>query len=295
MFSTNSHLRFLTVLTIILGTAGISESLELTIPDSGQIQMLKTLDGSVSFGRIVQVGADSIAFRTRFGRVSIPVSDIRDVRDVSARSVRNGEYWYPNPNGSRLLFAPTGRALKKGQGYVADHFLLFPSMTLGLSDRITIGGGVSVIPGIDMTDQLFYFTPKVSLYQSESAHLATGAFLMRVPTGDGFSDVELAAIYYGVATLGNADRSITTGLGYGRAGGHGQAVLSSHESVRDRLYHPKSGAILRNYLFIHLYALLVTPLNPSLGKTISSPFRRQNSSSGFTNIPRALSSCRITD
>ena len=91
MFSTNSHLRFLTVLTIILGTAGISGSLELAIPDSGQIQMLKTLDGSVSFGRIVQVGADSIAFRTRFGRVSIPVSDIRDVRVVSARSFRNGE------------------------------------------------------------------------------------------------------------------------------------------------------------------------------------------------------------
>lgn len=32
-----------------------------------------------------------------------------------------------------------------------------------------------------------------------------------------------------------------------------------------RQYHPKIGAILRSYLFIHLYALLVTPLNLSLG------------------------------
>lgn len=40
-------------------------------------------------------------------------------------------------------------------------------------------------------------------------------------------------------------------------------------------YRPKIGAILRNYLFIHLYALLVTPLNLSLGTnyfyTLSAP------------------------
>ena len=42
-----------------------------------------------------------------------------------------------------------------------------------------------------------------------------------------------------------------------------------------RHYHPKTGAILRNYLFIHLYALLVTPLNIRLGTnyffTLSAP------------------------
>ena len=32
-----------------------------------------------------------------------------------------------------------------------------------------------------------------------------------------------------------------------------------------RQYHPGKGAILRSYLFIHLYALLVTPLNLHLG------------------------------
>lgn len=218
MFTTNSHRRYLAVLTIMLCATSNSESLELTIPDSGRIQILKTLDGSVSFGQIVQVGEDSIVFKTRFGGVSIPVSDIRDIREAPPRSIRNGEYRYPNPNESRLLFAPTGRALRGGQGYVADHALFFPSVTMGLTDRITIGGGTSVIPGIDVTDQLFYITPKIALYSSESVSLATGAFL--VATGEGS-----AAIYYGVGTLGNADQSITAGLGYGRADGHGQGIL----------------------------------------------------------------------
>ena len=218
MFSIKSHRHLLTVLAFVLCAPGVSESLELTIPDSGRIQILKTTDGSVSFGRIVHVGEDSIVFKTRFGQVSVPVSHIRDIREVPASSIRNGEYWYPNPNGSRLLFAPTGRTLKKGQGYFADHLLFLPSVTLGLTDRITIGGGISVFPGTGLSGQLFYFTPKVGLYQSKSANLAAGAFLA---TADG----ELAAIYYGVGTLGNADQSVTAGLGYGRAGDDGQAIL----------------------------------------------------------------------
>jgi len=44
-----------------------------------------------------------------------------------------------------------------------------------------------------------------------------------------------------------------------------------------RHYHPKFGAILRNFLFIHVYALLVTPLNLSLGTnyfyTLSAPIQ----------------------
>ena len=42
-----------------------------------------------------------------------------------------------------------------------------------------------------------------------------------------------------------------------------------------RQYRPKIGAVLRSYLFIHLYALLVTPFNLSLGTnyfyTLSAP------------------------
>ena len=42
-----------------------------------------------------------------------------------------------------------------------------------------------------------------------------------------------------------------------------------------RRFHPNIGAVLRSYLFIHLYALLVTPLNLSLGTnyffTLSAP------------------------
>lgn len=108
---------------------------------------------------------------------------------------------------------------------MADHMLFFPSVTVGVTDRVTIGGGLSIFPGVGFQDQLMYFNPKVGLSQSESFNLATGAFLVRAPADEDFDGGGLAAIYYGVATTGTPDRHVTAGLGYGTADGSGQAIL----------------------------------------------------------------------
>ena len=114
--------------------------------------------------------------------------------------------------------------LQRGEGYVADHFLFFPSVTVGVSDRVTLGGGISIFPSIGLQNQLMYFTPKVGVIRGESLSVAAGAFLVRHPTDESHRN-QLAAIYYGVATVGTADRHLTTGLGFGTADGSGQAIL----------------------------------------------------------------------
>jgi hypothetical protein len=42
-----------------------------------------------------------------------------------------------DPNYSRLLFAPTGRPLKKGDGYFSDYEVLFPGLAVGLTDHVS--------------------------------------------------------------------------------------------------------------------------------------------------------------
>ena len=67
---------------------------------------------------------------TRYGTLHIPQSQIREIREIGQFSLKKGEYWFPNPNTTRLFFAPTARTLEKGDGYFADYYLFFPLLHL---------------------------------------------------------------------------------------------------------------------------------------------------------------------
>jgi len=94
---------------------------KMTVPDSTHLQIVTLTDGSTIFGRIVSVSADTVSFQTGAGTMQLSIKAIRDVRLISADDVREGEYWFPNPNSTRLFFAPTGEQLKQGEGYFSDY------------------------------------------------------------------------------------------------------------------------------------------------------------------------------
>ena len=184
---------------------------DLSIPDSTHVQILTTRDGSTNIGRIVEITANEIQFETGFGTIAIAISRIQEIKEVPASSIRDGQYWFPNPNATRLYFAPTARMLKQGEGYIADYWLFFPAITYGMTDHITIGAGMSLFPG---DEQMFYFTPKVGLRAAENLNLAAGALLVKLPAWDD-DDASTAGILYGVCTYGTSNGSITAGFGYG--------------------------------------------------------------------------------
>lgn len=189
---------------------------QLQIPDSSTVQMITTMDGSTLIGRIIDIMDDMILFQTEMGNISLKISRIKKIDEVPAKSIRGGNYWFPNPNYTRLYFAPTGRMLEKGKGYFSDYYIFFPGIAYGLTDRLTIGGGFSIFPGVNMNDQLFFITPKIGLIQSDDINLAAGALIIKIPDEDDFGTF---GILYGVGTYGSADRSISIGLGYGFASG----------------------------------------------------------------------------
>ena len=67
--------------------------------------------------------------------------------------------------------------------------------------------------GVDIADQLIYFTPKVGLKTSETSSLAAGALILALPEID--DESPLVGVLYGVGTFGKPDASLTVGLGYG--------------------------------------------------------------------------------
>jgi hypothetical protein len=224
-------------------TAGAQAASEvrsrMTVPDSTHLQIVTLIDGSTIFGRIVSVSADTVSFQTGAGTMQLSVKAIRDVRQISAEDVREGDYWFPNPNSTRLFFAPTGQQLKQGEGYFSDYELFFPGVAIGVTDNISIGGGISLFPA-SASDQVYYVTPKIGFSPSDKVHLATGVLFAGTNGGTG-------GIYYGVGTFGDGNGSVTVGGGYGFAGGKIQSkpvgMLGAEYRISRRL-----GIVTENYL-----------------------------------------------
>lgn len=195
---------------------------QLAIPDSAHVQLIRLGDGTTAMGRITAVNDDTVRFRTGFGEMAIAVDAIDEVRTVPAAEIRGGRRWVPNPNATRLFFGPTARLLERGRGYFADYCVLFPTVTYGVFDHVTIGGGMSLVPGLGLDRQIYYLTPKAGFSPRRDLHLAAGALVIGLPVGDdsgsGRRSVS-AGIVYAVATCGTLDRSLTAGLGYGYADG----------------------------------------------------------------------------
>ena len=184
---------------------------KMTVPDSAHMQIVTLRDGSTIFGRIVSVSADTVVFQGGGGSMQLAAGSIKEIKEIDASDLREGSYWFPNPNSTRLFFAPSGQMLKRGEGYVSDYELFFPGIAYGVTDNFSIGGGFSLLPAA-AEDQAYYFTPKIGFSVAEKVHLAAGVLFAGTRGGTG-------GVYYAVGTLGDGNGSVTLGGGYGFAGG----------------------------------------------------------------------------
>ena len=227
----------------------------LVVADSGVQQRVVMRDGSELIGRITAVGDSTVQFQSTMGLMTLRSDDILGLSSERGGTMRHGQYYFPNPNATRLIFAPTGRMLQQGEGYFSDYWVFFPGISVGLADMVSIGGGMSIFPGVSPTEQLFYFTPKVGVVKRENFNAAVGALFVAVPNFDDGSDRASAGMLYGVSTWGNLDNSFTAGMGYGFANGDlasSPAVLLGGE-VRAS---PRMSLVTENYIIPGGTALL---------------------------------------
>lgn len=186
----------------------------LASPDTTQAQIYRVelTDASILIGSIQAEDDTTIQFKTLAGlEVSIPKGLIAKRKEISSKIVE-GKVWRADPNQTRLFFAPTGRALKGGQGYFSVYELFFPFIAVGVTDYITLAGGLSLFPGADQ--QLLYLAPKITPLQLDKFDLSAGLLYIFVPNNE-----EDAGIFYGVGTYGNETASLTLGIGFGFSGG----------------------------------------------------------------------------
>ncbi len=160
-------------------------------------------DGNVLNGRIIERKANVLVFKTdNLGVIDIPTNNIKKITEINEANMKNGEYWFPNPNSSRYFFGPSGISLKKGEGYYQNIYLAYNSVSYGLTDYFTIGGGVFLPIAA-------FITPKVSFNITPKFYLGAGTLL---GIGPGNTVIGVA---YGIATYGTLEHNITLGSGFG--------------------------------------------------------------------------------
>ncbi len=171
-------------------------------------------DGTLVEGTIIQETETHILVETLVGlEVKVPRTSI-----VAIKKRRAGAFSRPDPNYTRLMFAPTGRPLRRGDRYFFNHYVLFPGMAYGFTDRFGVAGGLSVIPGLGLSEQILSVAPKFGLYDSGDLALSAGVLYMN------FANEGAGGMAFAVGTKGSPDKSITCGIGLGYIAEEGEAV-----------------------------------------------------------------------
>ena len=154
----------LTVLIVIAATVGSASAQDTTAtPQAVTLYELALRDGSRLYGDVVRQDNVEVVFRTQGGTtLTVARTEILSLLRVSG--IINGEEFEPaDPNQTRLFFGPTGRSLKRGQTYLGVYEFGLPFVQVGITDRISVGGGTPLFFGEGESSRPFWITPKVQL------------------------------------------------------------------------------------------------------------------------------------
>jgi hypothetical protein len=165
-------------------------------------------DGNQLLGKLSRAQGDTLTIRTHSGlSIPVPIGLIANVSEELSHA-EGGKFYRTDPHDTRLLFAPTGRRLKPGRGYFADYYIFFPTLAFGLTDFFSMAGGMSILPGVPIQNQLFYFMPKVTIKASENVGVGGGLLYLALP-----DENESVSLAYGVTSFGKHEGALTLGLG----------------------------------------------------------------------------------
>jgi hypothetical protein len=182
-------------------------------PVLGRTYQVELRNGTQFRGVLTALSLDNLEFDTQdLGHLVVARANLSQLRSLDGPArlgFRRG--YYDIGNGNRLFFGPTARNLRQGEGVAQDVWIYLAGVNYGITDNISVGGYLSVLPGLAPQNQLLLLTPKVSLPLREDLHVAAGVLYMRIPDFDdgGFG----VGLLYGALTSGSADNNVTVGLG----------------------------------------------------------------------------------
>jgi len=179
-------------------------------------------DGSSIYGKLISENDLEIKLQTaNMGEVTIKKSEIKKIEVVQETQFKKGKYWFPNPNSTRYLFGPTGRNIKKGNGYWQNIDIIFNSAHYGFTDWFSVGAGFEAISTFS-GHPIFMIMPKVGFNITDKFSAGGGIFYINADLaseGDEILETSFSGgLAYGVVTYGTEDINGSVGAGWAFSG-----------------------------------------------------------------------------
>lgn len=180
------------------------------------IYSIETTDGNEYIGKILSRDAEKIVILTdNLGELTILTKDIKRIERIAEASMRDGEYWFENPQATRYFWAPNGYGLKKGEAYYQNVWIFFNQVSVGVTDHFTIGAGMMPLFLFGAPTPV-WVTPKFSIpVKKDKINVGLGVLAGTVLGGEGTS----LGLLYGSTTFGSKNNNLTIGAGFGFADG----------------------------------------------------------------------------
>jgi hypothetical protein len=229
--------RIISILVLVTAAFTSSAMAQAAPP---QVVEVKLRDGSLLFGTIVSDERDRLVIKTVSGAdVTVNRDQVISIQQTAGTSV-GGEFWTDDVISSKLFLGPTGRTLKRGEGYLAIDSIFVPVFQVGVTDRFSIGLGAPFYGFLRSA----WITPKFQIYRNEKTAVSAGVLHLFVP------DFGVGGYGYVVATLGTVNGAVTLGGGmlYGRDDDSG-AAIPMFTVGGDRRLSRRTKFVTENYIF----------------------------------------------
>ena len=187
------------LLALVVLLAGATETFGQDAPPP--IVEVRLRDGSVIYGTVVADNRAQLVLRAVGGaEITVSRDQVKSIK-ATAGEIVEGEFWADDALETKLFLGPTGRALKRGEGYFAIDSLFLPAMQVGVTDRFSVGFGAPFY----FLARAFYVTPKLQVYERDNFAVATGVVHLSV------KDFGIGGFAYVAATKGTPDNAVTFG------------------------------------------------------------------------------------
>lgn len=179
--------------------------------------MVVLQNGNRYMGEIISANREKIVIQTQEeGRLELKSSRVKRIDEISPAQLASGVWITSHGTNTRYFFGTNGFSLKRNTGYYQNTWVLFNQFNYGLSDHLSIGGGLVPLFLFGGAPTPVWGTLKYSLpLRSEDFHFAGGILFGTVPgeISEGFG------LFFGQATFGTEVSNINFGMGYGFGGG----------------------------------------------------------------------------
>lgn len=194
-----SLLRFALLLALI-GVVSVAQA------QSDALRRVVLADGTTLVGYVADEDADPVVLTTESG----VEQRIPRVQVVEITPLIGGRFFRLDPTRTRLVLSPTGRTLGGGRTRVGTLLYIVPNATVGLSDRVDVGGTLFFSFGSDYLSAVPVVGVKLGVVDTGTFALAVGGNVGTALGED--TDGTFIATPYVAATVGDAVRSLSASV-----------------------------------------------------------------------------------